>query len=127
MAGKQRREESAYGRPEWADVAAFADRTAQATPTQRSKTFINDALWNLNDYKAILDFEATMPSEKRRSDVLHRNFKTTYARYYQALARVLLMPEALQHNPMVVNRLLAQNADRMAARANRTFGAHRDR
>ncbi len=72
---------------------------------------------------AVLDFEAQWQAgSPLKEDAIRRTFDgMTPTRYYQVLNRVIDTPEALEHNPMLVHRLLEQRERRTTARASRTF------
>lgn len=71
----------------------------------------------------VLDFEAKWPTgSHRKDDAIRRTFNgMTPTRYHQILNRVIDTPEALEHNPMLVHRLLEQREKRTSERASRTF------
>lgn len=74
------------------------------------------------DLVTLLDFEA---SSRSSVHTMHKEariistFNTSAARYYDRLGRLIDTPEALRHNPLLVNRLIEQRAARAVKRAAR--------
>lgn len=101
-------------RPEWADVTAWQaredERRARAAARDRDVVhYPADIRWDFRDFKAVLAFEAkTIRGEGKREDLIRRHFKVSPARYYQRLLQVLRLPEALEHDPVLVHRLTQQ-------------------
>ena len=57
-----------------------------------------------------------------KEQAIREEFGLSAARYYQLLAALIDQPAALQHDPMLVKRLLRLREARMAARRARTLG-----
>ena len=67
--------------------------------------------------KAIIDFERSWWNETGPKEALIRDrFELSAARYYQILNELLEMPEAYEHNPLVVRRLQRLRDRRRRAR-----------
>ncbi len=58
-----------------------------------------------------------------KEQAIREEFGMSAARYYQLLAALIDQPAALQHDPMLVKRLLRLRDARMAARRSRTLGS----
>lgn len=72
---------------------------------------------------AILAFERDWrPSMGDKEEAIRSQFGLSTARYYQALGAVISSPEALAHDPLLVNRLQRIRENRAAARASRRLG-----
>lgn len=72
----------------------------------------------------LLDFEAKHPGfTGRKLDAIRATFDLGPANYFQFLNRAIRTPQALEHNPMLVTRLLALIEQRTRARALRVFRA----
>lgn len=56
-----------------------------------------------------------------KEDAIRSQFALTPARYYQVLNAVIDLPAAVQHDPMLVRRLLRARDARTSARAARAF------
>lgn len=56
-----------------------------------------------------------------KTSAIHTTFRRPPITYYQALNRAIDTREALELNPMLVNRLRAHREARVQARASRTF------
>ena len=57
-----------------------------------------------------------------KEQAIREEFGLSAARYYQLLAALIDQPAALQHDPMLVKRLLRLREARMAARSSRSLG-----
>jgi hypothetical protein len=72
----------------------------------------------VDDWRAVLDFErAWSGSSNAKGRAVRASFGVSLTRYHQALDRALELPEALEHEPMLVLRLRRL---RQARRARRT-------
>ena len=60
-----------------------------------------------------------------KEQAIREEFGLSAARYYQLLGALIDQPAALQHDPMLVKRLLRLREARMAARRSRTLGDRR--
>jgi hypothetical protein len=79
-----------------------------------------DAEWRWQD---ILEFEHRWWSVSGRKDVAVRTrFGISLARYYQLLNRLIDQPEALEHDPMLVQRLRRLRETRRRRRFARRLG-----
>ena len=56
-----------------------------------------------------------------KEQAIREEFGLSAARYYQLLGALIDRPEALQHDPMLVTRLLRLRETRQAARRSRTL------
>ena len=67
--------------------------------------------------RAILDFESSWWSDAGpKEQLIHERFELSGSRYYQILNELLEMPEAYEHNPLVVRRLQRLRDRRRRAR-----------
>ena len=67
--------------------------------------------------RAILDFESSWWSDEGpKEQLIHERFELSGSRYYQILNELLEMPEAYEHNPLVVRRLQRLRDRRRRAR-----------
>jgi hypothetical protein len=72
--------------------------------------------------RAILAFEArAWRDAARKSDAIRDELGMSAARYYRLLGALVESPDALRHDPMLVNRLQRQREARAEARARRTI------
>lgn len=74
----------------------------------------------------VLEFEEFWQSrgdQSGKEDAIRRGFDTTPVRYQMYLLERLERPEAVQHNPMLVRRLLEERDRRRAEREARLRGA----
>jgi Protein of unknown function (DUF3263) len=79
-----------------------------------------DAEWRWQD---ILDFERNWWKTSVRKEVAVRaRFGISSARYYQLLNRLIDQPEALEHDPMLVQRLRRLRETRRRRRFARRLG-----
>jgi hypothetical protein len=70
-----------------------------------------------SDERAILDFERQWWRQAgAKEQAIRDNFEMSPTRYYQALNRVIALPQALSYDPALVNRLLRMRADAPRAR-----------
>ncbi len=73
---------------------------------------------------AMLDLEAQRPVHNgAKEEFIRRELGVTPARYYQLLGRLLDQPSALEHDPMLVNRLRRVRDAREQAHRSRLLGA----
>lgn len=73
---------------------------------------------------AMLDFEAHRPvHDGAKEERIRRELGVTPARYYQLLGRLLDEPAALEHDPMLVNRLRRVRQARERTHQARALGA----
>jgi hypothetical protein len=109
-------------RPEWWEVAEAADKARRghdrAAGDYRHPDRSHTAL---NDMHAVIDFEAEGLTGGNQEAAVRERFGVSFARYHQALHRILQTQEALEYNPMVVNRLRATHETKRADRASRGF------
>jgi hypothetical protein len=71
----------------------------------------------LDDWRAVLDFERDWSSTSNaKGRAVRASFGVSLTRYHQALDRALELPEALEHEPMLVLRLRRLRQDRRARR-----------
>jgi hypothetical protein len=61
-----------------------------------------------------------------KEEAIRSQFSLTAARYYQLLNAVIDSPAAVQHDPMLVRRLLRARDARTSARSARAFRTARD-
>jgi hypothetical protein len=67
--------------------------------------------------RAILDFERTWWTEGgAKEPAIRQRFELSATRYYQLLAELLDMPEAMAYDPLVVRRLRRRRDQRRRAR-----------
>jgi len=67
--------------------------------------------------RALLDFEGTWWTlDDAKDELIRATFACSLDEYYQELNRLLEMPAALAHDPLVVRRLLRQRDRRRRAR-----------
>jgi hypothetical protein len=79
-----------------------------------------DAEWR---WQEILDFERTWWNVSARKELAVRaRFGISAARYYQLLNRLIDQPEALEHDPMLVQRLRRLREARRRRRFARRLG-----
>ena len=79
-----------------------------------------DAEWRWQD---ILDFERNWRKVSMRKEIAVRGrFGISPARYYQLLNRLIDQPEALEHDPMLVQRLRRLRETRRRRRFARRLG-----
>src|SRR4051812_39610043 len=57
-----------------------------------------------------------------KEQAIREHFDMSSTRYYQLLGRLIDRPEALEHDPMLVKRLLRQRSQRQRQRAARRLG-----
>ena len=77
-------------------------------------------------WRDILDFEAASARSSFRKDVVIRErFGLSPARYHQVLDRLLDRPEALEYDPMLVQRLRRLRESRRAKRFVHRVGSTR--
>jgi hypothetical protein len=70
-----------------------------------------------DDERAILDFERTWWTlDGPKETLIHERFGISADAYYQAMNGLLERPEALEHDPLVVRRLLRLRGRRRRAR-----------
>jgi hypothetical protein len=82
-----------WGRSPQGIVSERSERTAGADPTLSER------------HRAMIDFERTWwRLETPRDDVIRARFRCTADEYYAELHRVLELPEAMAHDPVVVRR-----------------------
>lgn len=76
-----------------------------------------------HEQAAILDFEKNWWSlaGSKESEIRER-FDLSPTRYYQLLNSLIDSPEALQHDPLLVKRLLRQRSTRQRERTARRLG-----
>lgn len=109
------------------DLAAFPQQSSEADPTL---PLVPDAEGTGTGLTArdidILDFERQWwrhAGAKERA--VRDRFGCSPTRYYQALNALLDRPEALEHDPMLVQRLRRLRAARQTARSASTVRRHR--
>ena len=74
-------------------------------------------------WQEILDFERTWGKVSVRKELAVRTrFGVSPARYYQLLNRLIDQPEALEHDPMLVQRLRRLRESRRRRRFARRLG-----
>jgi hypothetical protein len=79
-----------------------------------------DAEWRWQD---ILDFERNWwKGSMRKEHAVRARFGISPARYYQLLNRLIDQPEALEHDPMLVQRLRRLRESRRRRRFARRLG-----
>ena len=67
-------------------------------------------------WKDILDFERSWTARPAKEAAVRRRFGISAARYYQALNRLIELPEALRYDPVLVCRLRRMRESRRARR-----------
>ena len=79
--------------------------------------------------RAILDFERTWWSEDEpKGDLIRARFQCTEDEYYAELNELLELPEALEHDPLMVRRLARHRVRRRRERLDTgTHGTGGDR
>ncbi len=73
--------------------------------------------------QALLDFERDWAVHQGdKEGAIRERFSISPARYYQVLARVIDLPEALEYDPLTVRRLRRRRDVRRSARTARSLG-----
>lgn len=84
-----------------------------------------DDIVQLPTLAELLDFEEAHPGiGDGKATLIRKHLGINAIRYYSLLFRVINTPEAEQHNPMLVHRLLEQRERRAAERAARHYRVH---
>jgi Protein of unknown function (DUF3263) len=91
-----------------------------ARPSAVAEPPVDAVTAGLDDWRAVLAFErAWSGSPNAKGRAVRASFGVSLTRYHQALDRALELPDALEHEPMLVLRLRRL---RQARRARRTAG-----
>lgn len=77
------------------------------------------------DVAAVLNFEALHGTSAAVEHEIRRTFQVTPTRYYQRLSQLIHTREALEHDPVLVHRLLQLEQQREDARETRLREANR--
>ena len=83
----------------------------------------HDAEATREDWQDVLDFERAWPSSPpSKAGAVRERFGLSPARYYQLLNRLIDRPEALQYDPVLVQRLRRLRKARRKKRFARRLG-----